>query len=41
MGLREDPQTIEFLVDLVVDVQTVHSCITAAERDPEGTQAGY
>src|SRR5216684_2369144 len=32
--------TIEYLVDLVVDVQTVHSCITAAERDPEGTQAG-
>jgi len=41
MGLREDPQTIEYLVDLVVDVQTVSSCITAAERDPEGTQAGY
>jgi len=40
MGLREDPQTIEYLVDLVVDVQTVSSCITAAERDPEGTQAG-
>jgi 4-hydroxyphenylacetate 3-monooxygenase len=41
MGLREDAQTIEYLVDLVVDVQTVSSCITAAERDPEGTQAGY
>jgi 4-hydroxyphenylacetate 3-monooxygenase len=41
MGLREDQQTIEYLVDLVVDVQTVHSCITAAERDPEVTQAGY
>jgi len=36
MGLREDPQTIEYLVDLVVDVQTVSSCITAPQRDPEG-----
>src|SRR5262252_3644104 len=41
MGLRQDQQTIEYLVDLVVDAQTVHSCITAAERDPEVTQAGY
>jgi aromatic ring hydroxylase len=41
MGLREDQQTIEYLVDLVVDVQTVRSSITAAERDPEVTQAGY
>jgi 4-hydroxyphenylacetate 3-monooxygenase len=41
MALREDPQTIEYLVDLVVDVQTVSSCLTAAERDPEMTQAGY
>jgi 4-hydroxyphenylacetate 3-monooxygenase len=41
MGLREDPQTLEYLVDLVIDVQTVSSCLTAAERDPEETQAGY
>jgi 4-hydroxyphenylacetate 3-monooxygenase len=41
MGLREDQQTIEYLVDLVVDVQTVQSCLTAAECDPEVTPAGY
>ena len=41
MGLREDQQTLEYLVDLIVDVQTVRSCITAAELDPEVTQAGY
>src|SRR4029453_2112005 len=41
MGLREDPQTIEYLVDLVGDVETVSSCPPAAERDPEETQASY
>jgi aromatic ring hydroxylase len=41
MGLKEDQPTIEYLVDLVVDVQTVRSCITAAELDPAVTQAGY
>jgi aromatic ring hydroxylase len=40
MGLREHQQTIEYLVDLVTDVQTVRSCITAAELDPVVTQAG-
>ena len=33
--------TIEYLVDLIVDVQTVRSCLTAAERDPEFTPEGY
>jgi len=41
MGLREHQQTLDYLVDLVVVVQTVRTCITAAERDPEVTQAGY
>jgi aromatic ring hydroxylase len=41
MGLREHQQTIDYLVDLVADVQTVRSCITAAELDPAVTQAGY
>jgi aromatic ring hydroxylase len=41
MGLKEHEQTIEYLVDLVVPVQTVRSCLTAAERDPEFTPAGY
>ena len=33
MGLKEHEQTVEYLVDLVVEVQTVRSCLTAAERD--------
>jgi aromatic ring hydroxylase len=41
IGLREHQQTLEYLVDLVADVQTVRSCITAAELDPVVTQAGY
>jgi 4-hydroxyphenylacetate 3-monooxygenase len=41
MGLKEHQPTIEYLVDLVTDVQTVRSCITAAELDPQMTPAGY
>src|SRR4029450_2616170 len=41
MGLKEHQPTMEYLVDLVTDVQTVRSCITAAELDPQMTQAGY
>ena len=41
MGLKEHEQTIDYLVDLVITVQTVRSCLTAAERDPDFTPAGY
>ena len=41
MGLKEHEQTIQYLVDLVVEVQIVRSCLTAAERDPDFTPAGY
>lgn len=41
MGLRDHEPTIEYLVDLVIDVQTVRSCQTAAELDPELTADGY
>jgi aromatic ring hydroxylase len=41
MALKEQEPTIEYLVDLVVEVQTVRSCIAAAERDPEFTPSGY
>ncbi len=41
MGLKEHEQTIDYLIDLVVTVQTVRSSLTAAERDPEFTPAGY
>jgi 4-hydroxyphenylacetate 3-monooxygenase len=41
MGLRQHQQTLDYLVDLVADVQSVRSCITAAELDPQVTEAGY
>src|SRR6266446_3447492 len=41
MGLVEHEPTIEYLIDLVVDVQTVRSCQTAAELDPELNAEGY
>jgi aromatic ring hydroxylase len=41
MGLKENQQTVEYLIDLIAAVQVVRSCITAAERDPDFTSAGY
>jgi aromatic ring hydroxylase len=41
MGLKEHEQTVEYLVDLVVEVQTARSCLVAAEHDPSFTAAGY
>ena len=41
MGLKEHDATVEYLVDLIAEVQTVRSCIAAAERDPEFTPTGY
>jgi aromatic ring hydroxylase len=41
MALKEHDQTIEYLVDLIVAVQTVRSSLVAAERDPDFTPAGY
>jgi len=41
MGLQEHAPTIEYLVDLITDVQTARSCQTAAELDPQFTAAGY
>jgi aromatic ring hydroxylase len=41
MGLKEHEPTIEYLVDLVIAVQTARGCQTAAERDPQFTSAGY
>ena len=41
MGLRDHEPTIEYLIDLVVDVQTVRSCQTAAELDPDVSEEGY
>ncbi len=41
MGLARHEQTIEYLVDLTAEVQTVRSCLTACERDPRFTAQGY
>jgi aromatic ring hydroxylase len=41
IGLIQHPPTINYLLDLMADVQTVRSCQTAAERDPQFTAAGY
>jgi aromatic ring hydroxylase len=41
MGLARHDQTIEYLLDLIVEVQTVRSCLVACERDPRFTASGY
>ncbi len=41
MGLADHEPTLEYVIDLMVDVQTVRSCQTAAEFDPEVTPEGY
>ena len=41
MGLKDHEPTIEHLIDLVIDVQTVRSCQTAAELDPDFSMTGY
>ncbi len=41
MGLKSHEPTIESLVDLIETVQMVRTSLTAAERDPEFTAAGY
>jgi aromatic ring hydroxylase len=40
MGLAAHDATIDYLLDLISDVQTVRSCQTAAELDPEFTPQG-
>ena len=41
MGIKHNPQTIEQLVELTVNVQTTRTCMIAAELDPETTASGY
>jgi 4-hydroxyphenylacetate 3-monooxygenase len=41
MGLTEQDATIEYIVDLIIEAQTVRTCLTAAEVDPEYTPRGY
>ena len=41
MGLARHEQTIDYLLDLTIEVQTVRSCLVACERDPRFTASGY
>ncbi|HEY1294959.1 MAG TPA: 4-hydroxyphenylacetate 3-hydroxylase N-terminal domain-containing protein [Chloroflexota bacterium] len=41
MGLAEHDQTIGYLVDLIVEAQTIRTCLTAAELEPDPTPQGY
>ena len=41
MGLKDNAQTIEQLVEMTVNVQTTRTCMAAAELDPETSASGY
>jgi aromatic ring hydroxylase len=41
MGLAQQGPTVEMLIDMITDVQTVRTCLTAAELDPSFTPEGY
>ncbi|MSO99683.1 MAG: hypothetical protein EXR07_01340 [Acetobacteraceae bacterium] len=41
MGLTQQAPTIELLIDMITDVQTVRTCLIAAELDPSFTPEGY
>ncbi len=41
MGLKAHDATVDYLVDIIAEVQIVRSCIAAAEHDPEFTASGY
>jgi 4-hydroxyphenylacetate 3-monooxygenase len=41
LALKEHEGTIDYLVDLMADVQTVRTCQTAAELDPERSVDGF
>ena len=41
MGLKNNPETVEQLVEMTVNVQTTRTCMTAAELDPEVSASGH
>jgi len=41
LGLKEHELTVEYLMDVIAEVQVVRSCIAGAEYDPEFTATGY
>jgi aromatic ring hydroxylase len=40
IGLKQHEQTVDYILDIVVAVQTVRSCLAAAELDPAFTAGG-
>jgi len=41
LGLKENPAITAQLIDLIIDCQTIRSCLTAANYEPVPTVAGY
>ena len=41
MGARNNPAAVDQVIDMLVEVQTARTCMTAAECDPETTDAGF
>jgi 4-hydroxyphenylacetate 3-monooxygenase len=41
MGLAEHNLTVEYIIDLIVESQTLRTCLTAAELEPDPTPRGY
>jgi aromatic ring hydroxylase len=41
MGLKQHDMTVDYLVDVIAEVQVVRSCIAGAEHDPDFTASGY
>ena len=41
MGQKENPAVVSRLVDLMINAQTIRTCLTAANLDPKTSGAGY
>ena len=41
MGARNNPVAVDQVIDMLVEVQTARTCMTAAECDPETTDGGF
>jgi 4-hydroxyphenylacetate 3-monooxygenase len=41
LGTREDPATVDALLDLAVETETIRACLAASELDPERTALGH
>ena len=41
MGSRNNPAAVDQVIDMLVEVQTARTCMTAAECDPETTDGGF